>query len=98
MKELSETVKSIAEELEEKYNEGTLSEYLDDVLDIEVYSNLKHEYLGARILVSFGGPNIWINTRYGLVEGYWGGDHFDYRIEPSVSDELNDCIESLWNY
>ncbi len=50
-------------------------QYLQDALDINylVSSDLK-VMQGARILVAFGGPNIWIDTAKGLVEGYWGGD------------------------
>lgn len=48
-------------------------DYLSDVLDIEYICNSNREYLGARVLVAFGGPNIWINTRTQQVEGYcWG--------------------------
>jgi len=49
-------------------------DYLSDLLDIEYTISSNGEYLGARILVAFGGPNIWINTRTRKVEGYWWGD------------------------
>ena len=49
-------------------------DYLQDALDIEYVVSSKKEYLGARVLVAFGGPNIWINTRTKQVEGYWWGD------------------------
>ena len=49
--------------------------YLNDVLDIQytVSSDLK-TMLGARLLVSYGGPNIWIDTMRGEVEGFWGSE------------------------
>jgi hypothetical protein len=47
--------------------------YLSDVLDIQYIVTGAGEYLAARILVAFGGPNIWINTQTKTVEGYWGG-------------------------
>ena len=49
-------------------------DYLGDVLDIEYTTDSKKEYLGARVLVAFGGPNIWINTRTQTIEGHWWGD------------------------
>lgn len=55
----------------------SLSEYLEDALDLEFTCNSRKEYLGARVAVSLGGPNIYINTRYGTVEGYWGGYHYE---------------------
>lgn len=50
-------------------------DYLSDALDINytVSADLK-AMIGARILVAFGGPNIWIDTAKGVVEGYWGSD------------------------
>ena len=85
--ELKNHVESIAENLTNppmnEWNEGrdiesegefSAFDYLQDALDIEYIVSSKKEYLGARVLVAFGGPNIWINTRTKTVEGYWWGD------------------------
>ena len=42
-------------------------DYLQDVLEIEYIVNSKKEYLGARLLVAFGGPNIWVDTAKALL-------------------------------
>ena len=71
-------------------------DYLSDALDIEYTVNSKREYLGARVLVAFGGPNIWINTRNKTVEGYWWSD----RAETNYFEDklgLDDALEELWN-
>ena len=62
------------DELGQDDQEFSAFDYLQDALDIEYIVNSKREYLGARVLVAFGGPNIWINTRTQQVEGYWWGD------------------------
>mgnify|MGYP005835333947 CR=1 FL=1 len=49
-------------------------DYLSDALDYEWILNSDKTLKGARILVAFGGPNIWINTVTKQVEGYWWGD------------------------
>tara|TARA_R110001632_G_scaffold109348_1_gene219565 strand:+ start:454 stop:789 length:336 start_codon:yes stop_codon:yes gene_type:complete len=49
-------------------------DYLTDALDINYIINGDKTYKGARILVSFGGPNIWIDTFKEQVEGYWWGE------------------------
>ena len=69
-------------------------DYIADALDIEYIVNSKGEYLGARVLVAFGGPNIWINTRTGIVEGAWWAD----RAEASFTDNigLDDALAELW--
>jgi hypothetical protein len=46
--------------------------YLSDVLEIQYIVTGAGEYLAARILVAFGGPNIWINTQTKTVEGIGG--------------------------
>ena len=77
-------------------NEGEFSayDYLQNALDIEYIVNSKGEYLGARVLVAFGGPNIWVNTRTGTVEGAWWAD----RAEASFTDNigLDDALSELW--
>jgi len=72
-------------------------EYLSDVLDIEYcISSDKKTVLGARILVAFGGPNIWINTRTKQVEGYWWNDSCIMSYENDEMDIENAVIE-LWS-
>ena len=51
-------------------------DYISDVLDIQFIVNNKKEYLGARLLVAFGGPNIWIDTHKKCVEGGWWSDAY----------------------
>jgi len=71
-------------------------EYLSDALDIEYVVNSKGEYLGARVLVAFGGPNIWINTRTKQVEGYWWGDSCILGYGNDEMD-IDGALEELWN-
>ena len=71
-------------------------DYLSDALDIEYTVDSKGEDLGARVLVAFGGPNIWINTRHKTVEGYWWSD----RAEANYFEDklgLDDALEELWS-
>lgn len=75
---------------------GEVIEYLNDILDYEFIVCSKKEYLGSRILVSFGGPNIWINTRSNIVEGYWGGDAIErpYNDEMGIDDYMAELYEN----
>jgi len=70
-------------------------DYLADALDINYVVSQDAQYLGARILVAFGGPNIWIDTRAGLVEGHWWGDSAAARIDGD-SMGLDECLSELW--
>lgn len=80
----------------EMEGEFSAMDYLSDVLDIEYIVGSDGEYRGARVLVAFGGPNIWINTKTNTVEGYWWAD----RAEASFVDNLglDDALSELWAY
>lgn len=104
MNDLKNHVESIAATLTNGFADDELNydgepmsafDYLQDALDIEYIVNGKGEYLGARVLVAFGGPNIWVNTRTGIVEGAWWAD----RASASFTDNigLNEALEELWN-
>jgi hypothetical protein len=71
-------------------------DYLQDVLDIEYIIGSDKRYLGARVLVAFGGPNIWINTRTKQVEGYWWGDSAIVSYNHDEMD-LDSALEDFYN-
>jgi hypothetical protein len=104
---LLDHVQSIADNLTsppDEWNEGrdiesegefSAFDYLQDALDIEYIVNSNKEYLGARVLVAFGGPNIWIDTRRGMVDGYWWSE----KSSASFTDNLglDDALSELWS-
>ena len=78
---LSDMVKNIANTIntgiyETESEEGCNAfDYLKDALDFRWIVSNELEFLGARILVAFGGPNIWIDTFRKEVEGFWWGSY-----------------------
>ena len=71
--------------------------YLDDILDINWILNSDKTYKSARILVAFGGPNIWIDTGKKKVEGYWWGKYAEAEYcDSEFSQELDAALESLF--
>jgi hypothetical protein len=52
--------------------------------------NPVHMCEGFAVLVAYGGPNIWINTKDQQVEGFWWGDNFTLSYN---NDEMgiHDC-------
>jgi len=99
---LKNHVSTIVNNIENGYKDDDTDEivsgfdYLSDVLDIEYIVSSKKEYLGARVLVAFGGPNIWINTRTKQVEGYHWGDKSIQSYDNDCMD-LNATLEELYN-
>lgn len=97
-------VQHIADNLTNGFDEDDLNvddqpmtafDYLQDALDIEYIVNGKGEYLGARVLVAFGGPNIWVNTSTNTVEGHWWGDSCKATFKDNIG--LDEALEELWN-
>jgi hypothetical protein len=72
-------------------------EYLSDVLDITYIVESDRKTLkGARLLVAFGGPNIWIDTVNRRVEGYWWGDTPVIMDYSSDAMDIDSALEELW--
>ncbi|MEW8119790.1 MAG: hypothetical protein AB2792_21725 [Candidatus Thiodiazotropha sp.] len=84
-----------------EYDEGdhmSAYDYLSDVLDIEYIVSANKAYKSARLLVAFGGPNIWINLQTGKVEGYWWGDYAEAHFSRSgqLVEDIDQDLEELF--
>lgn len=70
-------------------------EYLIDALDVEVTRSLNGDYRGARILLTFGGPNIWLDTAERELQGAWGGKRVNMHVPYEVCAEIDEAVEEL---
>ena len=95
-KENSEYVKSVADDLAKYYKQDNLFEYFDDVLDVEYCVSSRREYLGIKVWVTLGGPNVWIDTRNKQVKLAWWGEVADYYLPNDVCDAIDDIFAEHW--
>ena len=106
MNDLQNHVKQIANELsnpnqlevwavEDDNLDYSVLDYLEGALDIEYVVGSDGEYRGARVLVAFGGPTIWINTRTNQVEGAWWQDSAHATFDDAIG--LDETLEELFN-
>ena len=72
-----------------------VGEWLEDALDFEWITNKDKTFKAARILVAFGGPNIWVNTQTNTVDGYWWLDKAKATFKKN--QELNNYLEEIYN-
>lgn len=88
VEDLENGIELDSERVEELGYDGIMSgfDYLTDVLDIEWILNSDKTLKGARILVAFGGPNIWIDTVKQTVIGTWWGDSFTTNYDNDAMD------------
>ena len=67
--------------------------FMEGVYDIEWITHQDHSYKAARLLVAGGGPNIWVNTQTGDVEGYWASDKCTWGFVDNIG--LDDYLEEM---
>lgn len=85
------------ERLEQDGEPHDLLSYFDDALDVEYTISGRGDFLGARIAVALGGPNVYVDTRRGEVEGYWGTDHESAWVPREICDEIDSIFEELYH-
>lgn len=79
-------------------DEATIWDYLEDnALDIEYTINSDLSYKAACVLITFGGPNIYIDTNTSRVELYWGSSKAYAYIEYRTRDAIDAYFEDEYN-
>ena len=99
---LKRQVQSVIEGIEEPDEDAlnwdgeayTAYDYIDDALDIEYMVGSDGSFKGARLLVCFGGPNVWVNTQTDTVEGSWWGTSYSESYSDNIG--LHEACEDLW--
>lgn len=86
------------EEREQYGEQAELSayDYLEDALDIVYSVDSNRVYRGARVLVSWGGPNVYIDTNTNALEVYWGSDTATRYLPAAFIDALDEALLELW--
>lgn len=79
-----------------KWAEASTYDYLSDALDIEYRVTSDAQYRSAEILISFGGPNAWIDTKTGLLVVTWWSEPVTRPLPQDFIDGLDDAAEELW--
>lgn len=78
-------------------DECTIYDYIcDRALDIEVFAGLDKSYHGAKIMITCGGPTVYINTKTERIEYYWGSDEAFYLLDSEVTEAIDDVISEMW--
>ena len=62
----------------------------DDIYNLDYVWRKGCGLIGVRIMVAFGGPNIWIDTMEDAVCGYWGTDIYKAYLTTACNDAIND--------
>ena len=72
-------------------------DYMSDILDIDYVVSRDREYRSCKILVAWGGPNIYIDTASAMVKLYWWTEYAEYPLSYDARDAIDEWAEEYWN-
>lgn len=78
----------------------TALDYVDEALDIVYHVRGRHDVIGAELLLTYGGPNIFLDTRDRVIKGYWAGDYAEVRLgiaHESNIEAINEVLTDVFN-
>ena len=78
------------------WEQCSLYDYFSDVLDIEYRVNAEKEYKSVRLLVAYGGPNIYVDTGHKAVELYWWTDTGRYELDDDACSAIDEMFSELY--
>ena len=71
---------------------------IGDVYNVEYRtSGRDEEPSSVQLMITCGGPNIYIDTKSGDVELYWWGETGRYPLSVDVIDAVNELYLEFWN-
>lgn len=79
---------------EDDFEQVTIYDYLSDVLDVTYYTAGRDgEYKGVRLMLTYGGPNVYLDTYFRTLELCWYNEHATVDLLPNEADE----VDSMWS-
>ena len=70
--------------------------FQDQILDVEFRIGSDRKYRSVKIMVAWGGPNIYIDTASQAVELYWWTDRASYLIDSDTVKEIDAWAEEWY--
>ena len=76
---------------------ATIDDYFDDFYDVDYVVGSDKKYKACRVLVAYGGPNIYIDTWDGQVQLEWWGEHAEAHIPNDLCEQIDEFFEMLFD-
>lgn len=89
-----------AREIEDVVKSGDNERFADWIADVlgERYSiNSCLRYIAVRLTLTCGGPNIYLDTDTGEIEGFWGSDHYAVPVSDDVIAAVDEWYEDIFD-
>ncbi len=81
----------------DQYEQLSIYDYMDDILDIDFTVNRYKEYRSCSICIGWGGPNIYIDTDDAYIKLYWGSTREQYPIRYETRDLIDEWAEDYYD-
>ena len=74
----------------------SITDYINDnsLGDIRFEVNGRMELYGGKVLLAFGGPNVWLHDDE--IRGYWGGDTETWSLCSDAREALMEFFQNEW--
>ena len=77
-------------------NQLSAYDYLEQALDIEYRVSQDKAYRSAKILIGFGGPNVWIDTATRALVVAWWSAPVSVDLPEQFCAQLDEALEEIW--
>ncbi len=81
----------------EPWEQVSFYDYFENALDIDYIVNSSKEYKACRIMIAFGGPNIYVNTWDRQVELHWWTEHASFYLSNDACTAIDEYAEDYFN-
>ena len=83
------------------FEEATMADYFgndsdEGYLDVNYVIDRHRNYRSCRVLIQYGGPNIWVDTDSGRVELYRLGSYAEAGLSQKACTAVDDYFEQQW--
>ena len=75
-----------------------LEEYFDDVFDIEYRVDGRKEYRSVKVMITCGGPNIYVDTGDAYVRLYWGATEVEAPLSYNAAEKIDEIFEDWFRW
>ena len=82
--------------LEGDIEPASLFDYFNDFLGVDYVVDSEKHYKGARIMITCGGPNIYIDSYSGEVQLYWWSERATAVIPANICEEINNVFQEFY--
>ena len=75
---------------------ATIGDYFSDFLDVDYVIGSDKRYKACRVLVAFGGPNIYIDTWEKQVQLFWWSNTATADIPHELCEQIDEFFEAIY--